>query len=338
MFVYRERVCLIQFNCGGELFMLDGLTLPPGPDTLAPWAPYFADPERPLYLHGGEYDVAVFKRDFGLSFGGVFDTQQAALFLGFDRTSYAYLTWAFCDVELEKAHAQYDWGTRPISPSALRYALDDVVYLPRIVDAIKPVIEAADLIEEVNIAGDAVSGAAPHPAGFDAQKLWKLKGATRLGDRELAVLTALYQWRDSLAEAQDKPPGRLIANAALVSLARHAPASKEALRQAGSRGRFTREHGDELITIVQEALKNPPDLPKRQRTGRPSQEVQARSERLRSWRKAEAEARGVPNQVIMPNRALEYIEVHGPDALADAPQFGAKRIARYADALKDVAR
>ncbi|HTM19216.1 MAG TPA: hypothetical protein VL172_01870, partial [Kofleriaceae bacterium] len=33
MFVYRERICLVQINAGGRLFVLDPLALPYRPET-----------------------------------------------------------------------------------------------------------------------------------------------------------------------------------------------------------------------------------------------------------------------------------------------------------------
>jgi len=77
-FVYRERVCLTQFNLDGDLILLDNLCFDTGPEALAPLRPALEDPAKPVYLHGGEYDVACLKRDYAITLGGVFDTQQAA--------------------------------------------------------------------------------------------------------------------------------------------------------------------------------------------------------------------------------------------------------------------
>ncbi len=165
MFVYREQVCLLQLNCGGRLFLVDTLALaPPGDDggvrtpssALAPLAGAFGDPATPLYLHGGEYDVGCLKRDYGISLRGVWDSQQAASLLGWERTGYGAVVEKLCAVALDKAFAQYDWATRPLSPGALRYALDDVVYLPQVCDHLRELVRAADLEEEVQIANPAV--------------------------------------------------------------------------------------------------------------------------------------------------------------------------------------
>src|SRR3954468_8321250 len=65
MFVYRERMCLLQLNAGGKLFVIDTLALAPAPrdgasPTLALLKPHLERADRRCFLHGGEYDVAVF--------------------------------------------------------------------------------------------------------------------------------------------------------------------------------------------------------------------------------------------------------------------------------------
>ncbi|MCA9700131.1 MAG: hypothetical protein KC431_21585, partial [Myxococcales bacterium] len=70
MFVYRERVCLLQLNVGGALWLVDPIALAPGDDprerarALEPLAAPLADPRLRIWIHGGEYDVACLKRDF----------------------------------------------------------------------------------------------------------------------------------------------------------------------------------------------------------------------------------------------------------------------------------
>ena len=70
------------------------------------------------------------------------------------------------------------------------------------------------------------------------------------------------------------------------------------------------------------------------------QTVMAREERLKAWRRKEAEARSlkderpVPLQLVLPARALEHLKLHGARDLAGVPQLGAGRIARYGATLK----
>ena len=344
MFAYRERVCLLQLNVDGQLWLVDPLALAgagarpeAGPEALAPLAAPLADPRLRVWLHGGEYDVACLKRDFSLTFANLFDTQQAASFLGFLRTGYAAVVEELCGVKLSKDHAQYDWGRRPIDEHALRYALDDVVHLPEIGRELHVRITAADLHEELEIANRSVAEAAAHESSFDLQRMWKLKGALELRKDRHGVLAALYAWRDQKGREANMPPGRLIANEPLVALAAHAPTEHAALRRVRLRGAFVREHGDELLEVVAKALQEPPEVvPQRAKRPRPSRAEAKRSEALKQWRRGEAERRELPMHVIMPPRALDWLAANGCERIEECPEFGPKRVARYGEVLRQL--
>ncbi|PRP90028.1 Ribonuclease D [Enhygromyxa salina] len=341
MFVYSERVCLLQFNVGGELWLLDPFALAgdgPEPETLAPLAEPLANPDLRIWVHGGEYDVACLKRDFSLRLTNVFDTQQAASFLGWRRTGYASVVEAVCGIKLAKEHTQYDWGRRPIDASALRYALDDVVHLPEVGAELVGLIADADLNEELEIANRGVTEAAAHDNSFDPARMWRLKGINDLRKDRLGLLAALYTWRDQKGRELDYPPGRLIANEPLVQLAKRAPTDHAALRRARLRASFARSHGAELLEVIEQALREPPKVPERPAKQRPPAREAARAKAIKSWRREEAERRELPPQVVLPPRALAWLVSHdGAELdLDQCPELGAKRAARYGATLRQL--
>jgi ribonuclease D len=299
------------------------------------------DPRRTLYLHGGEYDVGVLKRCYGIALAGVWDSQQAASLLGYEKTGYGALVEKLCDVKLAKDHSQYDWGTRPLDPLAERYAIDDVVYLPRICELLREQVQAADLMDEVAIANRAVEDTR-WSGGFDPAGLWRIKGVRDIPTRDLGLLYALYVWREGLAKAANKPPGRMINNELLLALVRKAPTQSLQLKQMGVKGWLVSEYGEALTAVIREAQSSPPDLPPRPDRRDVSSQEEDRERRLKDWRRAEAERRTqdehrpVPLQVILPARALEYLKRQGGGDLATVPQLGAKRIARYGEKLLEL--
>lgn len=338
MFVYRERMCLLQLNAGGALFVVDTLALSSAADgrnaALDPLKSELERVDRPLWLHGGEYDVAVFRRDYGIRLGGVWDSQQAASMLGWERTGYGAVVEKLCGVALDKAWTHYDWATRPLDPGALRYGLDDVVYLPRVCEELRAAVAEADLEEEVAIANRAVADAG-WSGGFDAGGFWKLKGVRELKPHQLGVLAALWTWRDQRARERDVPPGRLINNEAVLAVARAAPTNFQLLKKIGLRGAVLSEMGESLIDCIKQAQSDPPPLPARARAREVLPEESVRETRLKDWRRGEAERRHVPLQVVLPAKALEHLKQHGAGGdLAAVPQLGAKRAGLYGDALR----
>ncbi|MCA9517371.1 MAG: HRDC domain-containing protein [Myxococcales bacterium] len=331
-FAYRERVCLLTFNVAGHLALVDPFALA-GDDPLGPLRAPLEDPARRLLLHGAEYDVACIKRDFAIALRGVFDTQQAASLLGFQRTGYGNLVADLLDVRLPKEHARFDWARRPIPEDALAYALDDVVYLPELADRLAAFVAEADIADEVAIACEAVEDIPAHDPSVDRARIWKLKGARDLDRRGLGVLMALFDWREEAAADADVPSGRYIAHEALVALARAAPTDAAALRE-GRWPKPVKKAADAVADRVRAALDDPPEIPPRPRGRRGPPEEQARSQRLRHWRDEEARQRGVTTQVVLPARALEHLAEHGAAGFADCPQLGERRLERYGDVLR----
>lgn len=344
MFVYQERICLLQVNVGERFFLLDPLAIDPDgarAESFALLKPLLEDPHRTLYLHGGEYDVGVLKRCYGIALAGVWDSQQAASLLGYERTGYGSLVEKFCDVKLPKDHSQYDWGTRPLDPLAERYAIDDVVYLPRICELLREQIQAADLTDEMAIANRAVEESR-WTGGFDPSGLWRIKGIREVPTQDLGLLFALYLWRESLAQAANKPPGRMINNELLLALVRKAPTQYAQLKQMGVKRWLVSAHGEALTSVIREAQTNPPAVPPRPaRRAVPAGE-ENREQRLKDWRRIEAERRTqeeqrpIPLQVVLPARALEHLARQGACDLNAVPQLGARRIARYGEQILQV--
>jgi ribonuclease D len=335
MFVYRERVCLLQLNAGGRRFVIDTLALPNGPEALKALAAPLQDRAKPTYVHGGEYDVGCLRRDYGIQLAGVWDSQQAASLLGWERTGYGAVVDRICAVALSKAYTQYDWATRPLDPLALQYAIDDVVYLPRVVEELQKVVAEVDIAEEVAIANAVVENSG-WSGGFDPSGFWRLKGIRELPNQALPTLAAVWAWRDEVAKLRNIPPGRVVANDALLSLAHHAPTNFGSLKKTGVRSWVLAEHGDQLIELFKRVRETPGPVPPRPNPRDADEAERARENRLKDWRRAEAEKRKVPLQLVLPARALDHLKQHGAGDLASVPQLGEKRARMYGDDLRRV--
>jgi len=339
MFAYRERVCLVQLNLVDHthagtprLFAIDPLAFESPGEATSPLVEWLALGRRVL-LHGGEYDVAVMKRELGTSPTNLFDTQAAASMLGFVRTGYANLCGELLDVKLSKEHQQFDWARRPVPPGPRRYALDDVRYLPALARVIEERVRAADLEQEVAIACQAVAGAAPHGGMNDAEKFWRVVGSERLPREVLARVASLVSWREAEAERRDQPPGRLVSKESLLELARRAPTAARELESFGLSRRLVADRAESLLA----ALAQPTAVPEKERRVPGDPLVEARRSRLKAWRDEESKRREVTAQAVLPTRALEALALGEPD-LAAVPQLGDKRIRMYGSMLAKLAR
>lgn len=335
MHAYTERCCLVQINAGGRMFVLDPIAL--GAAAFTALKAPLEDPAITVWLHGGEYDCAVMRRDFAIQMRGVFDSQQAASMLGWERTGYGAVVERLLAIQLAKDFAQYDWAIRPIDPNALAYAIDDVRHLPEVAAQLRALVAGADLVEETAIACAAVEEAG-WGGGFDPGGFYRVKGARELPKACLPVLAALWTWRDGLARELNRPPGRVINNDTLLALCRRPVVTWAQLKHLGVKNSVLAPHGEALLACLVEANNNPPVLPPpvKHREVEPIEEQ--RETRLKDWRRAEAEKRQVPMQAVLPAKALEFLKRYGSGDLSQVPQLGAKRIRLYGEKLTDLAR
>lgn len=332
-FVYRERLCLLQINDGSQIWLLDLLALSGGKGALETLRPFLEDPDYEIQLHGGEFDVGCLRRDYEVALDGVWDSQQAASFLGWRKTGYGAVVERVCGVSLPKAHTRHDWSRRPVTGSELQYAINDVRYLPQVVAGLKTEVRAADLEEEVRIACNAVEQATWN-GGFKPEGLWAIKGVRQLSEPSQRVLMALFAWREIVARQLDLPAGRTINSELLIALARNAPSRPEELKRLGVSRRVTARWSRNLLEVIAEAQRTPPELPAPPPRHPLDRETLKRGDRLKKWRREEAERREVPMQVVLPVVALKHLQQHGGKDLESVPQLGAKRIQRYGETLR----
>jgi ribonuclease D len=195
---YRESLCLVQFAVRGDSVLIDPLAI----EDLSPLGAYLA--EATVWMHGADYDMTMFKRQFGALPAVVYDTQIGARLLGARRFGLGDLVNQYFGIELSKSSQKADWGKRPLSPKMIEYALNDVDYLLEMGDMI--VAKLKDLAR-YDWFEESCSAARQKVLDRDDSKeeVWRISGSGKLDRRGLAFLKALWQWRDVEAAAWDRP-------------------------------------------------------------------------------------------------------------------------------------
>lgn len=345
---YFERVCLLQIATPASDWAVDPLALP-----LSPLLPLFADPARECILHAAEYDVLCMKRDYGLSFGRIFDTHAAAKTLGIDKVGLHNLLADQLGVEIAVDEQRSDWGKRPLSPQQLEYAIADVRYLLPLRQKLADQLAARGFLAEAEAEFGRLIAKEPRPREFDPEGWQKMKAARTLDGRGRAVLRELYLLRDRRARELNRPAFKVLSDLFLSEAARRVPKNEEELlRVPGTSASALKKIGGELLAAVQAGAGSEP-LPRPRPGGRdgqrwrrgapgaPSPEIEERYERLRRWRKRRAEARKVEVQVIAPNAVLWSIARSNPadlDALAGVEGMDAFRLEQYGPEILETLR
>ena len=195
---YRESLCLVQFAVRGDSVLIDPLAI----EDLSPLGAYLA--EATVWMHGADYDMTMFKRQFGALPAVVYDTQIGARLLGARRFGLGDLVNQYFGIELSKSSQKADWGKRPLSTKMIEYALNDVDYLLEMGDMIVAKLKDLARYEWFE---ESCTAARQKVLDRDDSKeeIWRISGSGKLDRRGLAFLKALWQWRDVEAAAWDRP-------------------------------------------------------------------------------------------------------------------------------------
>lgn len=251
---YYPQLCLVQVASENLLACIDPLALA----DLEPLLELLYDPRITKILHAARQDLEIFFHLRGLVPSPVFDTQLAATLLGQgNQIGYATLVRELLDVELDKSQSRTDWSHRPLEPAQLKYAADDVRYLPAIYHqqhtALAHLKRLTWLTEDCEALCEP-AGYAPHP-----HELWKrVKGGQQLRGVQLATLRALASWREAQASTENRPRRWVLSDDMLVELARCMPTNWQRLeRVRGLKPDDRQRYGKLLLEIIKTARSEP---------------------------------------------------------------------------------
>jgi len=164
-------------------------------------------------------------------------------------------------------------------------------------------------------------------ARYGGEEFLAIKGARTLRPPQLAVLRALWGWRDARARDLDRAPFRVLGNDVLLVLAKESPTTLDALaRIRGVPSRIAERHGEQFVEVIRAARALPEDqwprLERRPRE-RPDPQVEERMVRLKALRAERAPAVGLDPGLVCANAVLAAIaraaprDASGLDAIPD---------------------
>jgi len=254
---YEPHLCLLQAATAERVYVVDPLA---GADLGGLWELIARDDVEKIVL-AGQQDFGPAVQHTGRPPANIMDVQIAAGFIHADYPlSLARLVETFLGVSLGKGMTFTHWDRRPLSAVQMRYAADDVRYLPAARDVIGRRLEEAGRADwarqECRAALEELSVYQP-----PAETLYqRVRGRDRLGRRELAVLRELAVVRDAAARHEDEPPRTLVKDGVLLAMARRRVHSLEDLdRIKGLPRPFKARYGRELAEAGARALTLPED-------------------------------------------------------------------------------
>jgi ribonuclease D len=333
MYHYKEKVCLVQIAKAKWSVMVDPLMI----EDLSPLKPLFSNPGIRKVFHGADYDIRSLYRDFKISVRNLFDTELASRFIGLEESGLQAVLKKFFNVDIDKKYQKKDWSKRPLPKEMAAYASTDVMYLLPLAEILTRQLEEIGRLDWVREECDDL--ARVRPDLMESGPLFsKFKGAGRLKSRSLAVLEALLQFRNKVAEEKDKPLFKIISNDSIMKIATARPVSLRRLKRVSTlSSRQISMYGNGVIQAVAGALeipddalpvylsRKPPVLPK----GAPR-----RIKALKTWRAARARTLKIHPGLLCNNALITALAVNNPvdenafDAIAGMKQWQKKVFGR----------
>ena len=209
---YPEKVCLIQISTAAGDRLVDPLAdmdINPFLDALA---------GRELIFHAADYDLRLLRKHHEFTPSVIFDTMLAARLLGERQFGLGALVEKFLGVKLDKGPQKADWAQRPLTQRMLDYARNDTKFLKTLEEKLR-----AELISKGRLAWHEEACArliveCAQPPVIDPDDIWRVKGSTFLESPALAILRALWHWREREAIAASRPPFFVLAHEKMVEI------------------------------------------------------------------------------------------------------------------------
>ncbi|WP_439814203.1 ribonuclease D [Zavarzinia sp. CC-PAN008] len=303
---FWPQLCLIQAATPTDARIIDPLA----PDIdLTPLAAVLANHSVLKVFHAARQDIEIFLRLCGSIPEPLFDTQVAAMVLGFgESVSYETLVTKIARAELDKSSRFTDWSRRPLSDRQLHYALADVTHLRVVYEYLAGQLDKTGrsgwLDQEMSVLMD------PRTYLVEPDEAWT-RLRTRSGNRRfLGLVKALAAWRELEAQSRDLPRGRILKDDAILEIAAHPPKNPEDFRNLRSvpRGVVEGKLGPALLAAVQRGLDMPEDdLPKPEKVDEAPRGVGPLVELLKVLLKMKCEDHDVAQKLIAGTSDLERI-------------------------------
>jgi ribonuclease D len=244
----------------GEIYLVDVLA----PIDLAPLWERLA--KKHLLMHGSDFDLRLLQDLCGFRTLSMFDTMLAAQLLNRQRIGLAALLEEHFGVALDKDSQKANWSKRPLTRKLLDYAALDVFYLPRLRDILTHELVKLDRLDWLDQQcqrqiENAVSGF----PGND-ENAWRIGRSERLHSHGLAVLHAVWHWREDCARKLDVPPFKVTGNDLLMKMAEAADhgITTQAIMENTNLGRRHERLAPSLLAALEAGFaRDPHTLPRR---------------------------------------------------------------------------
>lgn len=247
-------LCLIQIATDDTEVIIDPLAKD---INLAPLINILLDSNVTKVFHAARQDIEIFYHICGEVPKNIFDTQIAAMALGFrESIGYSSLVKGRLNINIDKGERFTDWSRRPLTKNQLKYALADVTHLrdlyPGLVKELTEKNRSSWIKEETNQLTD------KKLYSFEPENAWERLKIRNPKVSYLAALKAAAAWREKRAIDKNIPRRRVLKDEILYNIAQQKPKNLQSLMKLRGipRGFESSKSAEDLIELINTAVAN----------------------------------------------------------------------------------
>ena len=314
---FYSILCLIQMATAEREVIVDPLA---EDIDLKPFCEMMMEESVTKVLHAARQDMEIFYQLCEAVPGPIFDTQIAAMALGFgDSVGYGALVKGRLNINLDKGARFTDWSRRPLSEKQLCYALGDVTHLRDLYPGMIKELEDRDRLKWVK--EEMLPQMEENLYTFEPEEAWQRLKVRNPKKQYLAALKAAAAWREREAIAKNIPRRRVLKDDAMYDLAQQRPRDIKALeRLRGVPRGFEKSRSaqpllDAIGAAVDNAAEYAPPAPKVQHM---PPNLGPRVEMLRTLLRLRTEVIGLATRMVANASDINKLAAFGEDADIDA--------------------
>lgn len=253
---YYARLCLIQVAIEGEVAIIDPFAI----KNITLLNDALTSPDVVKIFHASSQDIEILYHETGVVPRPVFDTQVAAALLGkSQQASYSSLVSSYCSVNLPKKDSFTDWSQRPLKDSQIRYAADDVVYLPQIYYDMVEVLNEKNRLHWLDEAFEEISSLEKYEIKPE-ERYRKLRRVNQLNAQQMAAAREFAAWRELKAQKINVPRKWIVSDEQIVEACRReARTIDELFMVRGMRESLRAEDARQAVACIKKGLSCPKD-------------------------------------------------------------------------------
>ena len=330
---YWPKLCLVQLASPGD----DGVIVDPLAKGLdqQPLYDLLYDPSIVKVFHAARQDIEIFVHEGGEVPHPLFDTQVAAMVMGFgEQIAYDSLVQKLAGQHIDKSSRFTDWSRRPLTDKQLSYALSDVTHLrtvyAKMLEQLRETGRATWVDSEMQVLEDRATYV------VEPSDAWKRMKTRTNKPRFVAMIQELARWREEEAQKRDLPRNRVVRDEALLEIASDPPKSREQLAKVrGFNAKMADgPFGASVLAIAEDVTSRPKDSwPKLPKPIPPDPSLAPVIELLKVLLKRRCAEHNVAQKLVCPSADLEKIAA---DDNADVLALNGWRREVFGDAALDL--